>query len=94
MSWAVGKSNAPVSWNFGAAGFVSGANIVVDGGLTLLLAEQDVYQSLNASQQAYVIENASVAAEGPRRFALGASLACLAAALWVSVFPGWVIARL
>ena len=29
-----------------------------------------------------------------RRFALGASLACLAAALWVSVFPGWVIALL
>jgi len=35
---------------------------------------------------------ASVAAT--RRLALGASLACLAAAVWVSVFPGWVIARL
>jgi branched-chain amino acid transport system ATP-binding protein len=40
---------------------------LVGGGLTLLLAEQDVYQSLNASQQAYVIENGRVAAEGPAR---------------------------
>jgi branched-chain amino acid transport system ATP-binding protein len=40
---------------------------LVDGGLTLLLAEQDVYQSLNAAQQAYVIENGRVAAEGPAR---------------------------
>jgi NADH-quinone oxidoreductase subunit N len=29
-----------------------------------------------------------------RRLALGASLACLAAAAWVALFPGWVITRL
>ena len=36
-------------------------------GLTLLLAEQDVFQSLNAAERAYVIENGRVAAEGPAR---------------------------
>ncbi len=40
---------------------------LVEGGLTLLLAEQDVHQSLNAAQHAYVIENGRVAAEGPAR---------------------------
>jgi branched-chain amino acid transport system ATP-binding protein len=38
---------------------------LVSEGLTLLLAEQDVYQSLNAAEHAYVIENGRVAAEGP-----------------------------
>jgi len=38
--------------------------------------------------------DASVAVEGPRRLPLGASLACLAVALGVSVFPGWLIASL
>jgi branched-chain amino acid transport system ATP-binding protein len=34
-------------------------------GLTLLLAEQDVQRSLDAAQEAYVIENGRVAAQGP-----------------------------
>ena len=34
-------------------------------GLTLLLAEQDVHRTLEVAQQAYVIENGRVAAEGP-----------------------------
>ena len=38
---------------------------LVEGGLTLLLAEQDVRTALNAAGQAYVIENGRVAAEGP-----------------------------
>ncbi len=37
---------------------------LVGEGLTLLLAEQDVRQSLAASTQAYVVENGRVAAEG------------------------------
>ena len=38
---------------------------LVRDGLTLLLAEQDVRQSLHAAEHAYVIENGRVAAEGP-----------------------------
>ena len=34
-------------------------------GLTLLLAEQDVQQTLAASQHAYVVENGRIAAQGP-----------------------------
>ena len=40
---------------------------LVADGLTLLLAEQDVFQSLNAAEHAYVVENGRVAAEGPAR---------------------------
>jgi branched-chain amino acid transport system ATP-binding protein len=40
---------------------------LVAEGLTILLAEQDVFQSLNAAERAYVIENGRVAAEGPAR---------------------------
>ena len=53
-----------------------------------------IYFYLRVIQFMFMSPDASVAAEGPRRFAMGASLACLVAALWVSVFPGWVIARL
>jgi branched-chain amino acid transport system ATP-binding protein len=38
---------------------------LVDDGLTLLLAEQDVQQTLAASNQAYVVENGRIAAQGP-----------------------------
>ena len=38
---------------------------LVEGGLTLLLAEQDVRKALNVAGHAYVIENGRVAAEGP-----------------------------
>ena len=38
---------------------------LVGEGLTLLLAEQDVRQSLAVSTRAYVVENGRVAAEGP-----------------------------
>jgi hypothetical protein len=42
----------------------------------------------------FMSPDAAVQATPPRRFALGATLACLAATLWMSVFPGWLIARL
>ncbi len=38
---------------------------LVEGGLTLLLAEQDVPKTLAAANHAYVIETGRVAAEGP-----------------------------
>jgi branched-chain amino acid transport system ATP-binding protein len=38
---------------------------LVEGGLTLLLAEQDVSKTLAAANHAYVIETGRVAAEGP-----------------------------
>ncbi len=53
-----------------------------------------IYFYLRLIQFMFMSPDASVATESPRRFALGASLACLAAAVWVSVFPGWLIARL
>jgi ABC-type multidrug transport system ATPase subunit len=40
------------------------SRLVADG-LTLLLAEQDVQQTLAASTQAYVVENGRIAAQGP-----------------------------
>lgn len=40
---------------------------LVEDGLTLLLAEQDVRKTLAASQHAYVIENGRVATEGLAR---------------------------
>ena len=53
-----------------------------------------VYFYLRVIQFMFMSPDADVAVAGPRRLALGASLACLVAALGVSVFPGWVIARL
>jgi len=38
---------------------------LVADGLTLLVAEQDVRRTLSAAQQAYVVENGSIAAAGP-----------------------------
>jgi branched-chain amino acid transport system ATP-binding protein len=38
---------------------------LVDGGLTLLLAEQDVHKTLDVAQHAYVVENGRIAAAGP-----------------------------
>jgi len=38
---------------------------LVSEGLTLLLAEQDVHKSLAVAQQAYVVENGRIAAQGP-----------------------------
>ncbi len=38
---------------------------MVADGLTLLLAEQDVHKSLAVAQQAYVVENGRIAAQGP-----------------------------
>ena len=62
--------------------------------LGLVASYLGIYFYLRVIQFMFMSPDASVAATGPRRFAMGASLACLAAALWVSVFPGWVIARL
>jgi branched-chain amino acid transport system ATP-binding protein len=38
---------------------------LVDDGLTMLVAEQDVRRTLSAAQHAYVVENGRIAAEGP-----------------------------
>ena len=54
-----------------------------------------IYFYLRVIQFMFMSPDAPRRRRRPRaRLALGASLACLAAALWVSVFPGWVIARL
>jgi NADH-quinone oxidoreductase subunit N len=53
-----------------------------------------IYFYLRVIQYMFMSADAPVAANPPRRYALGASAACLAAALAISVFPGWVIARL
>jgi len=52
-----------------------------------------IYFYLRVIQFMFMSPDASVAADHrSRRLALGASLLCLAGAMWVSVFPGWVIA--
>jgi branched-chain amino acid transport system ATP-binding protein len=38
---------------------------LVEDGLTLLLAEQDVQKSLDVARHAYVVENGRIAAHGP-----------------------------
>jgi NADH-quinone oxidoreductase subunit N len=53
-----------------------------------------IYFYLRVIQFMFMSPDAAVPATPPRRFALGATLACLAATLWMSVFPGWLIARL
>jgi NADH-quinone oxidoreductase subunit N len=53
-----------------------------------------IYFYLRVIQFMFMSPDAPVAAAAPRRFAVGASLACLAATVWVSVFPGWLISRL
>ena len=53
-----------------------------------------IYFYLRVIQFMFMSADAPVAAEAKaHRLVLGASLACLAAAMLVSVFPGWVIAR-
>ena len=54
-----------------------------------------IYFYLRVIQFMFMSPDAQVADAGPiRRLAVGASLACLAAAMLVSVFPGWVIGQL
>lgn len=53
-----------------------------------------IYFYLRVIQFMFMSADAPVAATPPRRYALGASAACLAAALALSAFPGWVIGRL
>jgi NADH-quinone oxidoreductase subunit N len=53
-----------------------------------------IYFYLRVIQFMFMSADAPVPATPPRRFAVGATLACLAATLWMSVFPGWLIARL
>ena len=51
-----------------------------------------IYFYLRVIQFMFMSPDAAVAPDTqPRRLALTASLICLAAATWVSVFPGWVI---
>ncbi len=53
-----------------------------------------IYFYLRVIQFMFMSPDAALDAAPPRRFALGATLACLAAATWLSVFPGSLIARL
>jgi len=53
-----------------------------------------IYFYLRVIQFMFMSPDAAVQAAPPRRFALGATLACLAATAWLSVFPGSLIARL
>ena len=54
-----------------------------------------IYFYLRVIQFMFMSPDAEIGAvAATRRYALGASLACLAAASWISVFPGWVISRL
>jgi NADH-quinone oxidoreductase subunit N len=54
-----------------------------------------IYFYLRVIQIMFMSADAAVPDSGAsRRLALGASLACLAAALLVAVFPGWVLTRL
>jgi NADH-quinone oxidoreductase subunit N len=54
-----------------------------------------IYFYLRVIQFMFMSPDTPVPAQGRARyFAMGASLACLVAALAVSVFPGWLIARL
>ena len=46
---------------------------LVEEGLSLLLAEQDVHRTLALAQHAYVVENGRIAAEGPARDIAGDS---------------------
>jgi len=53
-----------------------------------------IYFYLRVIQFMFMSPDAAVAATPPRRFALGATLACLIATLCLSLVPGWLIARL
>jgi NADH-quinone oxidoreductase subunit N len=54
-----------------------------------------IYFYLRVIQFMFMSPDAAVASDDRgRRLALGASVACLAAALAIAAFPGWVIARL
>jgi NADH-quinone oxidoreductase subunit N len=53
-----------------------------------------IYFYLRVIQFMFMAPDAAVDAAPPHRFALGATLACLAATLWLSLIPGWLIARL
>ncbi len=54
-----------------------------------------IYFYLRVIQVMFMSPDAAVAGSGPSRpVAVGASVACLAAALLLVVFPGWVIARI
>jgi len=53
-----------------------------------------IYFYLRVIQFMFMSPDAAVQAAPPRRLALGASLACLAATLWLSLLPGWLISRL
>jgi len=53
-----------------------------------------IYFYLRVIQLMFMSPDAAVATAAPRqRLAVGASVACIAAAVLVAVFPGWVIAR-
>jgi NADH-quinone oxidoreductase subunit N len=81
------------------AKFMIFRNVVAAGYTTyavlgLVGSYMGIYFYLRVIQFMFMSPDAAVQATPPRRFALGATLACLAATLWMSVFPGWLIARL
>jgi NADH-quinone oxidoreductase subunit N len=81
------------------AKFLIFRNVMAAGHVTyavlgLLGSYLGIYFYLRVIQLMFMSPDASVAAEGkPRHLAMGASLGCLAAALLIAVFPGWVIAQ-
>ena len=53
-----------------------------------------IYFYLRLIQFMFMSPDAAIAGAAPRRgLALAASVACLAGAVLIAVFPGWVIAR-
>jgi NADH-quinone oxidoreductase subunit N len=81
------------------AKFLIFKNVIAAGHVTyavlgLVGSYLGIYFYLRVIQLMFMSPDASVAAEGKaQRLALGASLACLAAATLVMVFPGWVLLR-
>lgn len=62
--------------------------------LGLLASYLGIYFYLRVIQLMFMSPDVAVEGAGTHRLALGASVACLAAAALVAVFPGWVIARM
>ncbi len=81
------------------AKFMIFSNVVAAGYTTyavlgLVGSYLGIYFYLRVIQFMFMSPDAAAQAAPPRRFALGATLACLAATAWLSVFPGSLIARL
>lgn len=80
--------------NVMAAGYTTYAVLGLVGSYIGIYFYLRVIQFMFMSPDAQNAPVAAAAAVRSQRFALVASLVCLAAASWVAVFPGWVIALL